>query len=132
MSKMPYRFERRSHRRFKVEGATVDFAPADLKAGSPKGVQGSEVVNISVGGLSFLFAEELALGMRLSLVIRIPDREPMRLIGRVKWRGQGPRIAGHIYGVEFSRYGTGPGQNDPRVEAELTALEILRLGPESA
>ena len=128
MTERFYPYERRSRPRFHVNGTTVEFAPADRKAGKTHDPRKAAVLNISVNGLSFSLDEPVTLGACLSLILHIPGREPMQLVGRVKWRGRGPKISAYVHGVEFARYGTGPGENDPKIERDLKLIEVKLLG----
>ncbi|NOZ24213.1 MAG: PilZ domain-containing protein [Planctomycetes bacterium] len=131
MTERFFPFERRSHLRFKVPGARMDLLPVDPRTSAPNTPQGASLIDLSVGGLSFACRDPIQLGELFRFSLSLPGHEPIRLLGRVKWRGRGPNTPGYVHGVEFARYGTRPGENRPEHEKVLLAFEGTVLEPEA-
>ncbi|MEW6358839.1 MAG: PilZ domain-containing protein [Planctomycetota bacterium] len=128
MTERFFPFERRSHTRFTVPAARVEIVPVGAQTiPSPQ----ATLVDLSIGGLSFACAAPIELGASFRFTLYLPDHEPMHLLGKVKWRGRGPKTAGYVYGVEFARYGTAPGENPLEYEKALLALESSILEPKA-
>jgi len=112
--------ERRALHRFAVAGATIKFRSVE----SSEEVSGTgAVLNIGLGGLCFRSEVQLSTDTLLELVLTIPGEKPMRLLGRVRWRGITEGRMCRLYGIEFRRFGTAEGENDPEILSRLIALE---------
>jgi hypothetical protein len=72
MKKNGDRVVKRVHERFEIQDATIHFAGDSLFSSLDLHEKPSNIVNISLGGLSMLTRRPLAVGERIKMVMHIP------------------------------------------------------------
>ncbi len=77
--------ERRSHDRFAIQGAVVEYMKVDLLAFMDRDLRrGEGLMNVSEGGMLFAAEDSFPVGQTLSLVLRVPEwRDPPKMRGEV-------------------------------------------------
>ena len=121
--------ERRVCRRFKIPGATVNYALR--KAASPDEKDETlweeefcPLLDISCGGVRYVGKKTLLINTEIMVKIFIPgEKSPITLLGEVRWMSTEDDKKTCEMGVQFSPYGEGEGKNYPGLLVKLMELE---------
>ncbi len=121
--------ERRVCKRFEIPGTTVNYS---LKKTSDPEKKESElwdeefcpVVDISCGGIKYQGKKSIKINSEITVKIFIPgERNPLLLLGEVRWLSTEEDKDKFHVGVQFNPYGEGKNQNYPGLMVKLLELE---------
>jgi len=116
-----YHIERRKCRRFEIPGGEVKYKKIGLFSFQKDFSEACPVVNVSMGGLSFVCDGRFGRGKKVVVQLLVPKEKPLHLYGRVRWQGQwAGNSTFRVTDVEFMPFGTRRGCNP------LEALNVLR------
>ena len=116
--------ERRTCRRFEVEGATLRYRRQGWFKSEDYTAVECPIENLSKGGVMFVNnAGVLNLEDKVAVRLNVSGGEELELLGRVKWALSTSGSLGAQVGVQFSTFGSGKGLNSPKLLEKLAELE---------
>lgn len=137
MAEEQARKERRVCRRFRIPGATVNYAlkktlPPDEKDETLWEEEFCPLLDISCGGVRYVGKKTLLINTEIVVKIFIPgERTQLTLSGEVRWLStEGDKKTCEM-GVQFNPYGEGEGKNYPGLMVKLMELEHKFSSPDS-
>jgi PilZ domain len=119
------RVERRTCERFVVPGAVVYWKKKHFVFSGEFTGEYYPVVDVSRGGLRFLYHEALEAGTAVELKIVIPgENDPLFFKGEVAWTSLNPgRSYKYQVGIQFAPFGERRGQNSRETLARIISFE---------
>lgn len=123
---MNIKMEKRVCPRFEIPGAIVSYKIKRVFSYPPHfDEENCPILDISRGGIRFLFQEELKVKSRGIFSISVPGEEiKVELIGSVRWIMPSPgRSYKYQVGVQFNPYGRKKNQNSRESYNVMIALE---------
>lgn len=118
--------ERRECKRFKIEGATVNYKkPKFFSTPQKFREENCPVIELSRGGIRFLSQKFQKINSKIKLTLNVPEENsPLELNGRVIWKTLSPTQSyKYQIGVQFTPYGHKKGHNPLQLLEKIKELE---------
>ncbi|MFO7667337.1 MAG: PilZ domain-containing protein [Desulfobacterales bacterium] len=118
------RIEKRECERLVITGAAVRYRKDALFRKSDYSYYSYPVTHMSKGGIGFLCDDSFDDGVKVELILTVPDEVPVIFKGKVAWTAINPEKSyKYRVGVQFEPYGKKKGQNPPEILEKISAWE---------